>query len=179
MRIPVTDLARPKQVLIQGDEAWLARIYGDFPLGTDKQLMGKLTVEALEGGAVTVKGNIAFSPVVACSRCEKGINWPLSLTVDARFLPERANATKREVNLSESDLDAYYLDAGEVDIEQVLTDVVQTALPSQILATSEDGSSCRVCKVDLTEDLVYGESQDVEEARESPFAALKGLKLKN
>lgn len=179
MRIPLTDLNKPKTLTLKGDEDWLQRLYGDFPLGKDQALTGSLKVDVGTGGEVNVKGQVEFAPMVACSRCEKRIAWPLALAVEARFLPERAPETKREVTLTEAELDAYYIEMGAVDIEQVLTDAVLTELPSQLVRADESGDECLVCHADLTQPLVFGAGKKVEEKAKNPFEALKDLKLKN
>jgi uncharacterized metal-binding protein YceD (DUF177 family) len=164
---------------LRGDEPWLDRLYADFPPpagGEAPRLTGPLTLTAEEGGSVHVRGHLAYVPFVACSRCAVPIPWPLDLEVDARFYPEDVNPAPREKNLSAADLDAYSLQDGAVDLEEVVNDAVQTGLPSQILLTTEDGDSCRVCKADLTDDRVFGTD---EKEGASPFAALKGLKLPN
>ncbi len=179
MRIPLTELNRPKTLTVRGDEEWLGRLYADFPLGKDQALTGELKIKAGEGGEVTVKGHVEFAPKVACGRCEKTIAWPLTLEVDTRFLPERGPETKRDITLTESDLDSYFIEMGAVDLEQALTDVVQTALPSSLVRANEDGDECVVCHADLTKELVFGVGKKAEEKPASPFAALKDLKLKN
>ncbi len=179
MRIPLTDLNRPKTLSLKGDEAWLERLYGDFPLGKERALSGTLNVEIGAGGEVNVKGRIEFTPMVACGRCEKDIAWPLALDVDQRFLPERGPETKRETTLTEAEIEAYYIEMGAVDLEQLLTDLVQTELPMQLVKANDDGTECIVCHDDLTKDLVYGVPAKQPEKPESPFAALKGVKLKN
>lgn len=179
MRIPLTDLNRPKILTLKGDEDWLGRLYADFPLGRDRALVGTLTLEAGPGGEVSVRGKVEFAPTVACSRCAKSIPWPLAIDVDARFLPERGPETKREITLTGADLDAYYIEHGAVDVEQLLNDVVQTELPLQLVRANEAGDECLICHADLDRELVYGAQEQAQEKPASPFAALKDLKLKN
>lgn len=180
MRIPLTELYRPKTVTLKGNEEWLNRIYGDFPLGKERPLAGELQLTIGDGNEVNVTGTLEFAPTVPCSRCETSISWPLKLDVKARFLPERGPESKRDITLTEADLDAYYIEMGAVDLEQLLTDLVQTAMPTQFVRASADGSSCLVCDDDLARDLVYGKSPRKQpEKPASPFAALKDLKLKN
>ncbi len=180
MHISLSELASPKNLRITGDEAWLGRIYGDFPLGKAKppKLTGELQVRLEAGGSVLVTGRFSFAPIVACSRCEDSISWPLDVKVETRFQPARANTSdpRRDVVLTEADLELYFIEDEAVDLEAVLNDLVHTELPTRILATTADGSACRICLQDLSDDRVYGQSK-TEEA--SPFAALKGLKLKN
>ncbi len=178
MRISLTELHRPKSFKLTGNEDWLARLYGDFPLGRERALSGTLEIAIGHGGEVNVRGKLDFAPTVSCSRCERNITWPLSVDVDARFLPDRGSETKREHTLTQAELDAYYIEQGEIDLEQLLTDLVQTQLPTQLVRANEDETACVVCHDDLTRDLVFGVGNKEPEKAASPFAALKDLKLK-
>lgn len=179
MRIPLTELSRPKTLALKGDEEWVGRLYADFPRGRERALTGTLKLEIGYGGEVTVKGRIEFTPKVACGRCERDVAWPLSLDVDERFLPERGPETKREITLTEAEIDSYYVEMGAVDLEQLLTDLIQTELPTQLVRANDEGTECIVCHDDLTKELVYGVRGKQPEKPASPFAALKDLKLKN
>ena len=181
MRIHIDELRPARTLALAGDEPWLDRIYTDFPAPAGEaapRLTGELQLRREEGGSVLVTGRIDYAPFVGCSRCDRLINWPLGLPVEARFLPETANDQPKEKNLSRADLDAYYLENYEVDVEGLLNDVIQTALPIAPVPATEDGDACRICSADLTGERVYGDGDD-EEASASPFSVLKGLKLKN
>ena len=117
-----------------------------------------------------------YAPMVPCSRCEQTIAWPLAIEVEALFRPESEENRDRDVTLTEAELDHYYLEGDAVDLEQLVTDLVQTALPTQLVQTSDDGSSCKICLTDLRETQVYG----ARGGKASPFADLAKLKnLKN
>lgn len=180
MRLAVAEIIGTRVVEIQGREPWLDALYRDFPLpeadGTSSLLTATLRLRVEESGSVHVTGRLSYAPVVSCSRCDKTIGWPIDCDLDVRFLPEQANDLEREKNLSAGDLDAYFLDGDEVDLEQLITDAVQTALPSRFVLADAKGENCRVCKVSITDERVYGTAEDAGSA--SPFAALKGLKLK-
>jgi uncharacterized metal-binding protein YceD (DUF177 family) len=182
MRVHLFDLKPSKQLQILGTEPWLDKIYADFPAtepGSKERphITGTLTLMLEESGSVLVTGHIDFAPVVSCTRCDLGIAWPLHFDLTTRFLTDPVNEdATRERLLTTAELDAYYLEADEVDLEQLINDTVQTGIPAHILATTDDGANCRVCLADLTEPQAYGE-RDTGEA--SPFAALRGLKLPN
>ena len=181
MRVALAELNPSLSVTIAGNEAWLDQIYSDFPLIQDERprLSGALRLVKEEAGTVLVTGSFDYAPIVNCSRCDKGISWPLHVRVNQRFLPADLMVVEREMNLKEGDLEAYYVQDETVDIEGLLNDLVQTSLPMRLVYTSEDGSSCLTCKADLTDELLYGEAPKLADAVESPFAKLKDLKLKN
>lgn len=179
MRIHIHDLKPDMNVHIDGTEPWLDRLYADFPAQNDQQsrprIVGDLTLTLEEAGSVLVTGNLSYTPIVSCSRCDLGISWPLSFRLSVRYLPENVNISSKERTLTSADLDAYYLEDNEIDLEGLINDTVQTALPNRVIATTDDGSACRICEADLTNSQVYGQKDDNDAS--SPFAALKNLKL--
>jgi uncharacterized metal-binding protein YceD (DUF177 family) len=94
--------------------------------------------------------------------------------VNATVLPDEHNALPRDLSLSEEELDSYLMVGDEVDLEMLVNDAIQTALPSQFLAASEDGKSCKICQIDISSTKVFS-AGDTEAT--SPFAALRGIKL--
>ncbi|MBM4252388.1 MAG: DUF177 domain-containing protein [Deltaproteobacteria bacterium] len=180
MRLAVAAINGQIEVTIKGNEPWLEALYRDFPLpggtGEAALLSGVLKLRVEEAGSVHVTGHLSYAPIVSCSRCDKAIAWPLACDVDVRYLPEQINDLEREKNLSRNDLDAYFLDGDEVDLEQLITDTVELALPSRFVLADAKGERCRVCAVSVADGRVYGAADDTSQS--SPFAALKGLKLK-
>ena len=176
MKIRIDDLLRPMTVEIDGSEPWLMAMYADFaedaPLIEPPRLRGKLRVTLEAAGTVHVAGSLTYSPKVPCGRCDLAIEWPLDLKVDCRWLPQALEPQARERNLSEGDLDVYVLEDDTVDLEMLVNDTVQTALPNQFLAMTDAGS-CRICTRDLKDSHVFGEGGP---ERDSPFAVLANLK---
>lgn len=184
MKIAVGNLDQELTLNVRGDEPWLERIYADFPTDTGDRprITGALTIlrEGEEGALV--RGRLSYAPHLACSRCAELVALPLSLTIEARFLPESLNPDladnwRRERNLSRAELDAYYVVAGEIDLEEVLNDAIQAEIPSTYVPTADDGHSCLVAQDGVPGTLVFG--QDREDEDSSPFAALKKLKPKH
>ena len=180
MRISVTDLDLDKTISLSGTEAWLAPIYAAFPLGdagreVATQLTGTIKLHLEEGGSVSVTGSLNYTPVLNCGRCEKGIPFPLAMTIDVRYMPSALSVAERELNLTEADLDAYFLEDDAVDVEGLIIDTIHLAIPTRLVLTKPDAKTCAVCGIDLSADRLYGSHGDKPER--SPFAVLKDLKL--
>lgn len=176
MRVHVNQLHPDLTVTIVGTESWLDRIYADFPAdagGDRPRITGEITLCMETAGSVFVSGRVHYAPIVSCSRCALGIPWPMTLDLATRFTPPATNLPPaRERNLSRAELDVYHFEEEAIDLEALINDMVQTSLPNQMIATTDDGSSCRVCSADLTSPQAY-----TSEEKTSPFDALKGLKL--
>ena len=181
MRIPLTAISPQCKAKVNGDEPWLDSIYQSFPLpnGESEQAVVSahfsLTLE--EAGSVLVEGELRFQPRVSCSRCDKALTWQVNEKVCVRFLPALHNDAPKEKNLSRDELDVYFIEDDTVDLEQLINDTIQTALPTQYLPLASDGKTCTICNVDVSGERVYGRGNESQQA--SPFSVLKGLKLPN
>jgi len=186
MKVLVKDMREPKIIDIQGTEPWLSEIYASFLGNEGYGLKGEIKITPEDYGLFTVEGKIDYVPLVGCSRCQKEIPWPIHKEVSVRFIDRDAAESGFEIegveegeeierDLVPEDLDTYYLDdKGELDVEMVINDIVQTALPTRLILLNPDGKSCRICLDNVDIPLVYKDEKDVDI---SPFAVLKNLKL--
>ncbi len=182
MKLKAEDLRSPKTITISGDEPWLHLIYESFDIKgavpATHRITGALTVTPSTYGLYDVEGEVRFTPNVSCSRCEDMIPWEISRKIKVRYLeqvPLEDEEEEVERDLEPSDMDAYYIDAqGMIDLEVVLNDFIQTALPSRLVKTAPDGKSCLICHKDVSTKAVF---EDEVKPEESPFAVLKNLKL--
>ncbi|MEY4631075.1 MAG: hypothetical protein RIQ81_1195 [Pseudomonadota bacterium] len=191
MKVSVKDLKKPLNIRISGNEAWLGAIHASFTpevgdacapgvQAGDRQLTGDLELSVDSAGCVRVTGRLDYQPLVPCSRCDLSIPFDVGQDVDSCFKPLPSHTDdRREVNLSGDELDERYIEDGAVDIEELLNDLVQTAIPFQTVQVSPDGKNCVFCKADLSRPRVFSSGgEDEPEAPESPFAKLAGFKVK-
>ena len=191
MKVSVKDLKKPLNIRISGDEPWLREIHSSFALGdgdscapgvreSGRCVSGSLDLSMGSGGCVKVSGSLTYEPLVPCSRCDLAIPCDVSQGVDAVFKPAPSSPDeRREVSLSEGDLDERFISDGAVDLEELLNDLIQTAIPTQTVQAVAGTSDCRFCKADLSAPRVFSTGGDEGEAgAESPFAKLAGLKVK-
>jgi uncharacterized metal-binding protein YceD (DUF177 family) len=184
MKLKAEDLRSPKTIDISGDEPWLHLIYESFDMQgavpAARRITGSLTVTPSNYGLYQVEGEVHFTPTVSCSRCEDMIPWEISRKIKVRYLeqaPIEDEEEEVERDLEPSDMDAYYIDAqGMIDLEVIINDFIQTALPTRLVKTSPDGKSCLICHKDVSGKAVF---QDAIKPEQSPFAALRNLKLPN
>jgi uncharacterized metal-binding protein YceD (DUF177 family) len=183
MKLKAEDLRSPKTIPITGDEPWLGLIYESFDIKgavpPERRITGSLTIIPSNYGLYQIEGAVQFTPTVACSRCEDRIPWEISRKIKVRYLeqaPLEEDAEEEiERELEPSDMDAYYIDAqGMIDLEIVINDFIQTALPTRLVKTASDGKSCLICHKDVSEKAVF---KDEIKPEQSPFAVLKNLKL--
>jgi len=178
MKLKAEDLRSPKTITITGDEPWLGLIYESFNLTKpqeDRRITGSLTVTPSAYGLYQIDGEVSFTPMVSCSRCEDFIPWEITRKIKVRYLDQGPiEEDEVERDLEPSDMDAYYLEDGYLNLEVVVNDFIQTALPSRTVKTSADGKSCLICHKDVSDRVAF---QDEVKPEPSPFAVLKNLKL--
>lgn len=176
MKIELSAINPQVKVAITGDESWLASIYESFESDRDSaetpRLSGSLTIDKTSYGTFTTTGQLQFAPYVACGRCDQLLTWPLDLSFSLDCRQEtKPTEIVRERDLKESELEIFYFSGDSIDLELILNEMIQIALPTQTIKRDDNGQ-CIVCHKDLRDDLAYG-SRDT--ARENPFAALKKL----
>ena len=156
MKFRVKDLsAKPTPLTIGGSEEWLNDLYASFAHTSD-----------VASGKVT--------PHIDCSRCGETITWPIDESVDVVFRPFVSEPEGgKEISLTKDDVDQYIIEGGTVDIEGLINDLVQMAIPINTVMLNESEAACKICGLAVTEDKVYGEG---EPEKVSPFAVLKKLK---
>ncbi len=184
MKIGTKDLRETQILDLKGDEPWLGDIYASFE-GMEEALHGKLSVNPAAYGVYAVDGHISYTPKVECARCQEAVPFAIERDISVRFIDRDAAEASFEIEGEEADedyerelvsedLDTYYVDAGgELDIEMVINDFVQTALPTRVTCEVV-GRSCGLSLQNSESGLVHKDKSDFET---SPFAALKNLKL--
>lgn len=191
MKLTVKDLKKEATVRIHGDEPWLDAIHSSFSLEEDdtcapgiddkpRRLKGELSLHTELSGCVIVRGRIEYEPLVPCSRCDLSVPVDLSQDVDALFKPSpRARDDRREIALSSDDLEDRHILDGKIDVEELLNDLVQTAVPAQSCQPEPGSDRCLYCKADLSAPRVFSSGgSDVVDEPVSPFAKLAELKNK-
>lgn len=180
MKIKVADLTKPVTVKILGDEDWLAQVYSYFPSPfADRRplITGQLTIEPSPYGVVSVSGVIDYAPYILCSRCAQPLEWPIHKDIQVSYGQSKANELQKDMELSEADMDEFWLEDGILDIEALINEEILLEIPTQTVKRKGDKRGCTACGGDLGDDLVFGTPNDAMPAT-NPFAVLKDLKLK-
>ncbi len=136
-------------------------------------------VEVVEEQEQTVfaRGALSGWIHVACSRCLGPVKLDVSEDFALTFLPkEQAPADDDEVELDEDDLDVAAHDGVQVDLTPILRDHVVLSVPYAPLCAEDCKGLCSQCGADLNEGACACKPVEVEE---SPWAALKNIKLDN
>ncbi len=178
MKIKTRKLFNSLVVNVSGSEDWLSAIYQLFPSPTEAnqpKIAATLQISPIdETRYYAVKGTIQYAPFVACSRCNEPINWPINVSFSVRYQPDDDGEAGVDKILTREELDYYFLDAqGDIDLEALLNEQIQLAVPSKTILVAEDGHHCRICLSPLMRaDLPISSTGN----QNSPFAKLAALK---
>ena len=149
---------------------------GEVDLETENaRLTGDLSVrgEAAKSAAqVDVKGNIAASAELDCSRCLRPVTVRMNFDFHTAFVsPEHFSAAK-ENEVSGDDLDTDVLAGNELDLTEIAREQILLNLPEQTFCVEDCKGLCPICGGDRN--LIDCKCENDE--TDPRWSALKNLK---
>ena len=112
---------------------------------------------------------------LTCSRCLEPFTWPVSSHFDLRYEPMAKNAGVGEREVREEDLSAAFYQNDEIDLEQLMREQFELALPMKPLCDAGCLGLCPTCGTNLNR----GACDCKREWEDTRFAALKTLTTKD
>ncbi len=102
------------------------------------------------GMDVHLSGELKAALNVPCDRCLIEVPVRIDQTVNLVFLPlETERVTKGEKELHEGDLELSYYENDELDVDQLIREQLELALPVRVLCQTECRGLCSQCGADL------------------------------
>jgi uncharacterized protein len=127
---------------------------------------------ALHAGRVLVRGRVAGSVALECSRCLKRFSLPLDANVETYLEVAEESAVETDHELSREEMDTRLVDKGCVDLRDIIAEQVHLAVPVKTLCLEECRGLCPHCGIDLNS----GDCSCGEDQTDSRWDALKELK---
>lgn len=124
---------------------------------------------------VFVRGKLAGSFVVACSRCLGEVTVTLDEDLAVTFLPKEQvpEDDDEEVEVTEDDEDLFPYEGEHVDLEPLLREQLLLAVPFSPLCSDDCKGLCATCGADLNVSPCQCEQTSIDPR----LAALKDVKL--
>jgi uncharacterized protein len=120
--------------------------------------------------SVRISGPVRSTVIMSCSRCLEEFSCPLETYLDIEVEPKRLLSHEAEVELRPDDLDIYYYDGDEINLDPLIYDEVLLNLPIRPLCREDCAGLCHIC----------GKNKNVESCACSQYAStVLGEKLKN
>jgi len=104
----------------------------------------ELTVAKFDD-TVTVEGSINCEASLACSRCLEEYNLSLSLQMAIKLTPKSTLPDAADMELHNDDLDIYYYEGEEVDLDPFVYEEVMLNIPVRPLCSEECKGICATC----------------------------------
>jgi len=129
----------------------------------------ELTVRKIDD-TVSIEGPVALEAILSCSRCLDEFRLPLSLNMAIKLTPKSELPCSSEMELHSEDLDVYYYEGDEIDIDPFVYEEVMLNIPVRPLCKEECKGICGNC----------GKNRNTEpcNCHEAP-SSLLGEKLKS
>ncbi|MHB8110581.1 MAG: YceD family protein [Syntrophorhabdaceae bacterium] len=129
----------------------------------------ELTVSKFDD-AVVIEGPVRVHASVACSRCLEDLDLAFSVDMSIKLMPKAALPESPEMELHNEDLDVYYYEGDEIDIDPFIYEEVLLDMPMRPLCDEACKGICPTC----------GKNKNTESC-ECPEAGLSllGEKLKS
>ncbi len=181
MQIDVSKIVtnKPEEVVITGNEDWLSEIYALFPTVKGQEqpkITGKMSIARHEMNILSVKGYVEYMPFVDCSRCAIPISWSISESIEAYGAvgksPGLQTDEEDEDDISGSDDITDYLQENFLNLELIVNEAIQLAIPLRTVPKSEN-DICQICFKAVGSEAVYCSNDNFSE---NPFKVLKNLK---
>jgi uncharacterized protein len=126
-----------------------------------------------EGEEVLLRGKIEASVQLSCDRCLLSFVTPVIQSFDLLYLQLNRNRTAQEEHeLNDDDLSISYFQGQFINVDDLVREQIQLALPMARLCREDCRGLCQQCGAALNE----GECACSFEQVDPRWAALKGLK---
>ena len=187
-----------QSVELDGEMAWLrqtAELLDESPGMEGRHLSGHLDVRRVDE-VFLMTGNVKMELNLVCSRCATpfrqevhprftalysrdpvyaglGPDAPESRGKASHHQEPKAGVPAPNGESADPELDIAYLEEDHIDLGAAISEQVRLNLPLQPLCSKDCRGLCSGCGVDLNQESCHCEA----ERSESPFAALKGMRI--
>jgi uncharacterized protein len=142
----------------------------------NSKLLGQTALQfhaTREGEEVLLRGRISASVQLDCNRCLTDFSTPVTQSFDLLYLQLNKNrAAQEEHELSDDDLSISYFQGQFINLDDLVREQIQLALPMTRLCREDCRGLCQQCGVNLNEDHCSCKVEHIDPR----WAALKGLK---
>lgn len=147
-------------------------------VGDDAHISGLTSLELVatrDGDQVKLVGQVKADVQIECDRCLAPVAVTVDQSFDLLYIPASASRAPEEGELADDDLSAAPYEGDLIDLDDVVREQVELAIPMARLCSEECKGLCPECGVNLNE----GDCGCSIEQIDPRWAALKLLKSDN
>jgi uncharacterized protein len=104
----------------------------------------ELTIKKIED-LVTVEGPISCTLTMTCVKCLDEFTLPMNVNLDIELAPRVPTPHISELELKNNDMDVYYYEGDEIDLDPFVYDEVVLNIPMRPVCKEECKGLCDVC----------------------------------
>lgn len=104
----------------------------------------ELTVKKFDD-TVGIEGPVTVEASLACSRCLEDYSLSMSLQMAIKLTPKSTLPEGAEMELHNDDLDVYYYEGDEIDLDPFIYEEVMLNIPVRPLCSEECKGICPTC----------------------------------
>ena len=93
----------------------------------------------------TVSGPITFEALFTCGRCLKEFRESISMDMNIKLVPETETPKASEYELKNEDMDIYYYNGDEIDLDPFIYEEVLLDMPSRPVCSEDCKGLCGIC----------------------------------
>ncbi len=97
------------------------------------------------GDRVRIEGPIRCVLTVTCVRCLNEFSYPIDTYLDIQLAPSASAPQATEFELRNDDLDVYYYEGDEIEIDPFIYDEVLLNVPTRPLCREDCAGLCQTC----------------------------------
>lgn len=122
------------------------------------------------GDGFLVDGHVTAEGELRCVRCLEPVAWRISEGLNLQLV--RTVPAEEDVELSDEDLEASFIDSEELDIEDLAAEQVSLGLPMHVVCDANCAGLCPSCGANLN----HPDACECEPEADPRWAALADLK---
>ena len=103
-----------------------------------------LTVRKFDS-LLTVTGPITFEALFTCGRCLEEFRQSIAMDMNIRLMPENEAPHASEYELKNEDMDVYYYNSDEIDLDPFIYEEVLLDMPSRPVCSEDCQGLCGIC----------------------------------
>jgi len=103
-----------------------------------------LTVRKFDN-LLTVTGPISYEAFFTCGRCLEEFPRSVTLDMDIRLTPKIKTPQPSEFELKDEDMDVYYFEGDEIDLDPFIYEEVLLDMPSRPVCSEDCKGLCSIC----------------------------------
>ena len=119
----------------------------EFEITEPPQIAGLVRQSGMD---VHLTGTLKTALVVPCDRCLQDVPFQIEQDLKLVYVPlEAERAAKSETELHEDDLEFSYYENDELDVDQLIREQLELALPARVLCREDCCGLCAQCGTNL------------------------------